>query len=674
MTEAVYPEEALKKAEYLSNNVTDPLPDVWEKGVTSEQWSNFYDTAMEYFNNEGIIEYQQDGSLVVDTNKVINFSNREYKGNFPLSNSGGVTEETRKLIAPTSAELFANVFNRKKVKLKGRENEGEKELFYIPESAEDLANIEEMKNSWMSLDEVGRVHDWNKTYPTRKSGFKDGLNFLEVAVPYKIYAKANGERDENGVLWVDSDPGDPNTSRQPFSGKWMVRQKIKGPHGSRFSDSPRKVIEEYGALWQKYDLLKPTDIQTATWDRNYVRNVTEDGRVTIDSKVYSLGKEFAGGKVEQLDPDTYIVQSVDGVVATLKTELTREELAEANVVDLGKGRRQLTLPKTATKLTKLENMRNFSNYSYEGHQRRREIVNVSDELPKLLELRKSLDDKVLADFSKLDKHDQIRVSMLINDLGVNGRGLEFIEKTGEDGMKLLADMKARGGTDRRLIGELLAKSEPERVFLLEQYRDFRVSTDKLMTSLFESAKSKIHEQGINESHLALIERTSDAIRARSADLLHVASTTESISSARRMKLLTEGTNRFNELLLDQVGSLEFNYMPDPNQGAETGRYIFKDGSSLSITVRPKAVENAQARISIRYKSADGEAANLRIDKDEYGISLDISNKGDDLYRELEDLGKTYHSQGMYERGLQLGDDEFAEFAEVIPILLNWPHD
>ena len=643
-----------------------PLPGVLEKeGVTQKDWEKFEELSFEYFFDQGFLERNEKGELVADLEKISNFSYRDFSSKLKPQSEGGITFNKKQLIASNTASLFANLFHDREVLVKGIDSDP-RPLVYIPENEESLADIEAMRNSWMALNEIGLTQSHSIRYPTKEEGMNSSLQLADVAPIYLVYAVGNGQRDEKGVLWVDKNVGK-NSTRAKLTAEWFRLNGFRGPTGAKFGENTDKLFEGREKIWEDTGLLRRTDLPEAS--RFKKDRTISNGRVTIDNKTFTLGSEYKKGRLEPITTHEYLIYDEEGnLKAILDKNLDVAKYPETTVISRefnGKNYPQVLVNNPAVNVTPLDSLGSYSNIRTYGNEKVRETVDIRREISSLIDFRKGVSDDARSALEQFSLKDQINISRSIRKLGEIGdtRGLDFLEKTGKVGMQILAETEARGGLDQRLL-DIKDLEESERERLLQDYSELLSSFDSLGDTMLSKAK----EKGLDQSSILLVSRLKESLLSRSTDFLLAEMNNSDISG--EMSRLSESLNSVSGVLNGDI-KYKMELGGDKQSGATQARYKLENGSELNIVVRPEKSDNAQARISFVYRDSEGNRSDLRLDHDEYGLSLDISRRGTSLHSSLNELGKSHHTQANFEKGLGMNELEFKKLAQQMPKILGW---
>lgn len=640
-----------------------PLPGVIKEGVTEEDWQKFEELSFDYLISRGFIEQNEQGQLVADLEKISAFSIKDFSKSLPSQKQGGIAWNKRQQIASNTTAVFANLFHDREVLVKGVDSEP-RPLVYIPENEESLSDISAMRNSWMSLNEIGLTQDYSVTYPTKEKGAGSELDLIDVAPVYLVYAVGNGKRDENGNLFVDRDVNDPDAGRMQVTGEWFRRNGFRGPTDAKFGENTSNLFQKYGKRWEESGLLSQSDFPEAS--RLKKDRTISNGRVTIDDHIFYLGRDYKEGKLEPITNHEYIIYDNAGnPVAILDKDLDQDKITETTAISRevkGNEYRQTVVNKPAVSISKIEQLGEYTNIRTYGNEKVREKVSIQRELSGLLDLRQGLPDELRDNLQSFSLKEQINLARSLRKLGEIGdsRGLDFLEKTGRVGMQILIEAESRSGLDHRLL-DLKDFDEDKREELLTSYETFRASIGNLGDTLLEQAQQK----GLDNTSKILVHRVKEALLSRSTDFLLA----DMDQGSNEMKKLGQALTSVDNII---NGRIEYKMEPgeDKQTNAKQARYKLENGSELNIVVRPEESEHAQARISFVYRDSEGTRTDLRLDHDEFGLSVDIARRKTQLHETLTDLGKSHHTQSIFEKGLMDGK-EFKKLAENMPVILGW---
>jgi hypothetical protein len=550
-----------------------------------------------------------------------------------------------------------------------------KNLFFVPSEKEGFSpeTFAKHKNDHY-IRMWDRPMDWDRRHPTVESDFAAKTSLLDIAIPYEVYARANGRRNEGGVLFVDAIPGSPEAGRQRLSGSWFVRQGIRGGGTDNVNwYNPINFMEEKGTFWENNELLSVEDFSEHNRDVE-VRKVSKDGRINIGNRRFSIGSQYKDGDVVKIYQDQYAV-SVDGEVrCAFRAHVSSENMRNCHITyDKGEDRSFTLVPQGSFDVI---NPSQLGSFFVDREGAKKDRIMIGDHVQTLMDFRSSLSSEGRSSFTDLSPAEQISAMLLVQDLDKKGdsRARELLE-TVPDSAQLFADAYLNGELDTRVLH--LTNQSPEiQKNVIEQYTKIRNASNRFVDTLTEKLQST---KLMSNTDRIILERMKQSFAYRSQHFILLATefgqegVTEALDTmSLYTKALDSASNGFSG-----EGVVSFHEDPgiklDEKHASVSARYVFSDSSRVTFTVRPEAVdeeyETGQSRLGVT-ASAEGKKVNLRLDCDEYGLSLDIGTRGSDFVNKLQQLGLSHHTQGLFEKGLS-NKEVFKRFTQKIPKALGW---
>jgi|GEM_PF-5859814 len=562
-----------------------------------------------------------------------------------------------------------------------------KNLLYIP-SEQYAFKRESMKsaegNHYLRMWDMGR--GWNDPHPTVESDFATNITVLDIAVPYEIYVTGNGERTDDGTLMVDKNPGIPNGMRQPISGKWFSDNFFAGgPKGNGPSiDNPHDFMQERGVQWELHGLLKDGDFPT----RNQAKeefSATQEGYFYINNKRFTLGVEFSRCTVKRLSPSEYGAYQAnsDEPLIVFKDEILPEGVRNCSLqkFENNKGglRNVILLPQGSFPTSMSSEYGSVFLKRYREDGKTRERVSLRREVPLLHLFKESLPGGIQEQFEQLSLLNQISLTRQISELPSDKKtqALDLLHTGGIGYLKLLADTYKEGNFDNRVL-DILNKSPDVMKKVFDSYESYTYAAEGLVNTL----ETYLGEsQVLTDIDRIYLERVNQSFISRGQDLV--------ILAAEKSNEIDEATElaRLTEALLGITHAITTEENVQYTKGISTSNELtsitktarLKGNTRASIVIRPNDVprhedrrfDQGQSRIGFIYTNNSGEKIRLAIDKDEYGISVDMGSRGDRVTESLARIGKSHHTQTHFEEALD-NPQYFGSFASKLPQAVGWP--
>lgn len=558
-------------------------------------------------------------------------------------------------------------------------------MFYVP-SVTEMYDIDAMKRH--EVDHYLRMWDvggkWSSPHPTIENDFRPVTNEngeiepfsrLDAAVPYEIYVSGNGARDEAGVLMVDKVPGHPENGRQKISGKWFTTYFFAGgAKNSATIESGRKFVQQKGAQLEKHGLLMEDDFQGHNSEVP-VRKTQSRGQVNIGTRRFTLGAQYAGGEVIQVSGNNYAVEVNGEVRALFQASVDRENLRNCHTTYNQAEDRTFTLvPMGAFEIKKPGELSSFFVERYTDQGKKRDSIHVGDHIQELLDFKKGFSHKVQSGMVDMTLPEQTSAMLLVQDLEKRGdsRARALLSRT-PDAAHLFADSFMNGDLDIRVLN-IVNIPENEQRDLLARYVEFRKSSDEFVTSISDQLEEK---NMLSPTDQLLLERVKQSFAFRAQHLLILDAQYGYAEAKDPLKLYSEALSHAEAAL---SGKAVIEKHEDPGVMTNAGyasvstRYQMEDSSRVTITVRPQEVleeyEKGQSRLGITATTAENQKVSIRLDCDEYGISLDIGTRGSPLVTRLQELQLSHHTQETFEGGLS-NKVVFERFARKLPKAFGW---
>lgn len=260
----------------------------------------FQKEALDYLEKQGFIEYDQNGNIVVDHEKLFNdFSYRDLR----------VDNKDRKakvagceVFGLKRLEFFGNAFLGHEVKLKSDVLAGVEELkplFYLPQTQEEMLDAENIRNSdfHFGLWEVPYTAREGKEsiFDISQPGAKEDFSLFEASVAAMVLHPnyGDGRRNSRGLLEVKDEEG--NYKR--ISGRWFVAQGISQTYEGKtkaIHQNPRGMLQKLAPNILESGIIELSDFQRKSNKAEMYESVyvNSKGLIRFNNVRYYLGPEF----------------------------------------------------------------------------------------------------------------------------------------------------------------------------------------------------------------------------------------------------------------------------------------------------------------------------------------------------------------------------------------------
>ncbi|MBI2326650.1 hypothetical protein HYU91_04670 [Candidatus Collierbacteria bacterium] len=537
---------------------------------------------------------------------------------------------------------------------------GAREMFFTLNDAADLKNPGRLRDYkgrfYLLLSELGGEFDVRNNFqPTKNEGFDSGVDSFAANVLAMIYILGEGERDEDGALWVNKTSGD-SAETQKLSGSWLARMGFKSYSGLKWRDQPRELIARYGKSIPN-GMLSAEDFSDRTREKMIVGT---NGQLVVENTRIFFGRNRLGYQAVKISSDgTYVLLSpadakgqraVDGVFRAGRVGgiITRPNVVEGKVIGMRGGSYQER---------KLQPRIVIRRYDGEGkvHAWRVDSKVAASGLLKLRERLKKIDPTVLPKLDSLPYERQLFLLHGYMQLNEVDRG------------------KFEGGLVRWSSTQIEAKS------YLAQYSGLATVTEAgqvdasycktvgLLRNFRHVVEGEIGDDSEpqNRSLIEFIARITESVAFRTGTLL-------SKVTVENEEVVRAEMDKLNGLLLamessvvdfDKKNGLRKTAILRDDKGVVSSITVHqKFGSQagadeLFITFRPERNDGlvtkggGHPRIGMTFRNTTG-SFNLRVDLDKNGLSVDVGSHSGEFAGQMAKAGLTHYTYGIIDPGYQ----------------------
>lgn len=494
--------------------------------------SEFQEAVLDELEARGIVEYRDDGALIVDPEQLFGIQTPQLRRLKNIAEHGGDQ------LAGSRIEFLGNSFAGKDVILRNdlerNPDAVAKPLFYLPETSEDAYDIDKIREAdfYFGLWEIpyGTSSKKREAVEIPQPASVTEMTFLQAALPAIIYHPkyGDGKRDENGLLTVE-DRGE----RRPVSGSLFqgLAFSVDGKSNA-LRDHTIEVIEKYVPDLITRGLLTAEDFpqQSSFNRRTEALKVSSSGLVRLKGIRYYIGRQYKQKpvRIEKIGDRLGVIVEMDdngvGKPAGLINMFEKgdpaltERKTKTGVFYEAAGK--ATLPRPFSE----EEVRAQDPEAYESFQR---LLAFDNDL-------KSKADLAVFDLPKEQKEHLREFSRELG--GLQDAAVEFTKQNGPEGLEIFASLIDTPKLARQVMETASGLPEAERAAVLPFVKEAAEARLQAMQELDQLAKSG--RVTVNDLRKYLFE-----INRRIASLLVAAEDKEKV---RAMMGGEEGAEDFGE--------------------------------------------------------------------------------------------------------------------------------